>query len=143
MKRLLMTFVLAMLSYGVASAQLSTLADNQKDGEVASMSDLDKMPMFQGGGVEGFCYWVMTNVEYPAEAISAGIQGRVLVSFVVYPDGKIYDFEVVESPDPILSEEVFAVLERSNLLDNAWRPGEVDGKPVKVAFTIPVSFAMQ
>ena len=131
-----------MLSYGVASAQLSTSADNQKDDDVASMSDLDKMPMFQGGGVEGFCYWVMTNVEYPAEAISAGIQGRVLVSFVVYPDGKIYDFEEVKSPDPILTKAVFAALEKSNLLDNAWTPGEVDSKPVKVVFTIPVNFAI-
>ena len=142
MKRILMTLVFAMLSYGVASAQLPTSADNQKDGDVVSMSELDKMPMFQGGGVEGFCYWVMTNVEYPAEAISAGIQGRVLVSFVVYPDGKIYDFEVVKSPDPILTKAVFAALEKSNLLDNAWTPGEVDGKPVKVVFTIPVNFAI-
>ena len=135
MKRLLLSMMFAVLSFGMASAQ-------SPDNRIEDMQSVDVMPTFQGQGVEAFCYWVMTNVTYPAEAIEAGAEGLVLVKFVIYPDGKIYDYEVVKSPHDVLSDAVVAVLDKSNLLEEGWTPAEVDGKPVKMSFTIPVKFTM-
>jgi protein TonB len=129
-----------MLSFGVASAQ--TVADNQCDESVASLGDIDKMPMFQGKGVESFSYWVMTNVKYPKKVLKQGIEGTVVVSFVVYPDGKMRDYEVLDTPSIALSDAVIELLESANKLKDGWTPGEVDGKPVKVTFTLPVNFSI-
>ena len=137
MRRLLLSLALAMLSFGVASAHTS--ADNP---DTKTLDSLDVMPTFQNQGVETFVYWVMTNVEYPAEAIEAGVEGRVLVSFVIYPDGKMRDYEVIETPTIPLSTAVIDVLERANDLENGWTPGMIDGQPVKVSFTLPVNFSI-
>lgn len=142
MKRLLTTIVFAMLSFGVASAHTAEAADNQNN-ETKSFEEVDVMPTFQGEGVEHFCYWVMTNVKYPKRAVKRGIEGMVLVSFVVYPDGKMRDYDVVKSPDKLLSDAVIDLLEEVNKSENGWKPAEVDGKPVKMSFTIPVNFIMQ
>lgn len=125
----------AVLSLGMAAAQ-------SPDNRNHDMQSVDVMPTFQGQGVEAFCYWVMTNVAYPAEAVEAGAEGLVLVKFVIYPDGKIYDYEVVQSPHEALSDAVVAVLDKSNLLEDGWKPAQVGGKPVKMSFTIPVRFTM-
>lgn len=85
----------------------------------------------------------MTNVTYPTEAVEAGIEGMVLVKFVVNTDGKISDYEVLQSPAASLSEVVIATLDKANELESSWTPGMVDGEPVRVSFTIPVTFAMQ
>lgn len=135
MKRLLISMMFVVLSFGAAMAQSP---DSGND----DMNSVDVMPTFQDQGVENFCYWMMSNVAYPAEAIDAGVQGMVLVKFVIYPDGKIYDYEIVQSPDDMLSKAVVEVLDKSNLLEDGWKPAEVDGKPVKMSFTIPVNFAM-
>lgn len=131
-----------MLSFCVASAQSNVMPDNQSDENISSFADIDVLPTFQGEGVESFCYWVMTNVEYPKKALKQSTEGMVLVSFVIYPDGKMRDYEVVQSPAEALSDAVIDVLEKANKLKNGWKPGEVDGNPVKVSFTIPVNFAM-
>lgn len=137
MRRLLLCFALTMLSFGVASANITT--DNP---DTKTLDSLDVLPSFQGQGIESFVYWVMTNVEYPTEAIEAGVEGRVLVSFVIYPDGKMRDYEVIETPTIPLSTAVIDVLERANDLENGWTPGMIAGNPVKVSFTLPVNFAM-
>lgn len=139
MKRLFLTFALALLSFGAASAHANNVVDNP---DVNPFEELDVMPTFQGQGVESFCYWVMTNVEYPSEAIEAGTEGMVLVSFVIYPDGKMRDYEVLQTPSIPLSAAVIDVLERANDLEDGWKPGRKGGKPVKVSFTIPVNFVM-
>ena len=135
MKRLLLSMMFAVLSFGMASAQ-------SPDNRIEDMQSVDVMPTFQGQGVEAFCYWVMTNVTYPAAAVEAGAEGLVLVKFVIYPDGKIYDYEVVRSPHDALSAAVIETLDKSNLLEEGWTPAEVGGKPVKMSFTIPVRFSM-
>ena len=143
MKRLFMTVVLAMLSFGLASAQMTQDQDTQHDESVNPFAEIDVMPTFQGQGVEYFCYWVMTNVKYPKKAVRQGVEGMVLVSFVIYPDGKMRDYEVVKTPSEALSGAVIDILERANRLKDGWKPGEVDGEPVKVSFTIPVNFVLR
>lgn len=139
MKNFVAAILFSLLSFGVASAQ--ELSNDKRDSYV--YVDVEEMPTFGDGGVEQFCYWVMTHVEYPKSATKRGIEGVVLVQFVVHPDGKARDFKVVKSPDKSLSKSVIATVKKANKLENGWKPGRNGGEPVKVSFTLPVNFSIK
>lgn len=101
------------------------------------------MPTFQGGDLSKFRNWVMENVKYPQIALENGIQGNVVVSFVVEKDGKISRINVLQSPDKTLTDATLAVLDKANKLKNGWKPGKQRNKPVRVTYTLPVSFRIQ
>ena len=92
---------------------------------------VDQMPSFPGGGNALFS-WLSKNVRYPNTPAS----GRVVVQFVVERDGSISNVKVVRSIDPALDEEAVRVV---SSMPN-WNPGMKDGKPVRVKYTIPVTF---
>ena len=115
-------------------------ANQQPSVQTDQTNKVDKMPTFQGGGLEKFSLWIQSNVTYPAEAVAKGIEGRVLFKFVVEKDGSLSSFEVVQSPDKLLSDEVERVF---NSAPHEWTPGEVAGEKVKVNFMLPVAFSMQ
>ena len=73
----------------------------------------DPMPSFNGGGTLEFCRWVQEHLRYPREAVIYGIEGHVVVSFVVEADGRVSNAEVLTSPDPTLSEAALFVVRRS------------------------------
>ena len=104
---------------------------------------VEEMPTFQGGGLPEFRNWVQSNVKYPQIALENGIQGNVVVQFVVGPDGKMTNFKVLQSPDKTLSDATIDVLKKANELKKGWKPGKQRGKAVKVSFTLPVKFAIQ
>ena len=104
---------------------------------------VEEMPTFRGGGLAEFRTWVQQNVRYPQIALENGVQGNVIIKFVVGPDGQMGNYEVLQSPDRTLSEATIAVLEEANELRNGWRPGKQRGRPVRVSFTVPVSFRIQ
>ena len=104
---------------------------------------VEEMPTFQGGGLPEFRNWVQSNVKYPQIALENGIQGNVVVQFVVGPDGKMTNFKVLQSPDKTLSDATIDVLKKANELKKGWKPGKQRGKAVKVSFTLPVEFAIQ
>lgn len=99
----------------------------------------DVMPEFEGGDVLVFHRWVMMQICYPQEAMENGIQGNVLVDFVVGRDGKVTVVDISRSPDPSLTAEVRRVFAAAP----EWTPGMKDGKPVQVLFTLPVAFRLQ
>ena len=103
----------------------------------------EEMPTFQGGDLSKFRNWVQSNVKYPQIALENGIQGNVVIQFVVGPDGKMTNFKVLQSPDKTLSDATIAVLQEANKLKKGWKPGKQRGKAVKVSFTLPVKFAIQ
>ena len=115
-------------------------ANQQPSVQTDQTNKVDKMPTFQGGGLEKFSLWIQSNVTYPAEAVAKGIEGQVLFKFVVEKDGSLSSFEVVQSPDKLLSDEVERVF---NSAPHEWTPGEVKGEKVKVNFMLPVAFSMQ
>ena len=98
--------------------------------------ELDEHPTFKGGGPNNFASWVSTHVKYPKEAKNAGVEGTVMVCFVVDTDGKIADVHVHESVHPLLDAEAIKVVMKSP----KWKPGKKDGKPVRVSYTMPVMF---
>ena len=96
----------------------------------------EEMPTFQGGDLGKFRAWVMQHVKYPPIALENGIQGNVVVKFVVEKDGKLSNIQVLQSPDKTLSEAAIQVLQESP----KWEPGKQSNKPVRVTYTLPISF---
>lgn len=97
---------------------------------------VEEMPSFQGGNLDDFRTYVGKNLRFPEAAAEAGLQGRVQVSFVVEPDGRVDKVKVLRGVDPILDKEAVRVIKSSP----KWTPGKQRGKPVRVGYTIPVVF---
>ena len=99
---------------------------------------VDREPEFPGGTM-GLLEFMRTTIKYPAEARKDTIQGRVLVSFIVNKDGSIVKPEIVKSAHPLLDEEALRMVNEMP----AWKPGEQNGVPVRVKYTIPVNFRLR
>ena len=98
---------------------------------------VEEMPSFPGGTAKLFEY-LTTSVKYPEAAKKAGVQGRVVATFVVETDGAISDVNVVKSVSPELDAEAVRVLKG---MPN-WNPGKQNGKAVRVKYTVPVTFSL-
>lgn len=99
---------------------------------------VEQNPMFPGGE-KALMEWLTKNLKYPSVAQENGIQGRVLVSFVVNKDGSIVDPKVVRSVDPSLDKEAIRVVSAMP----KWAPGKQRGKTVRVKYSLPVTFRLQ
>ncbi|MBR5684733.1 MAG: energy transducer TonB [Muribaculaceae bacterium] len=98
---------------------------------------VEQMPQFPGGEVALMRY-LSTHINYPPEAAKNNIQGRVILQFVVEKDGSIGEVKVVRSVDEALDKEAIRVIKA---LPN-FTPGRQDGKPVRVWYTLPVTFKL-
>ena len=98
----------------------------------------DVMPEYPGGG-EACAKFVSKNLRYPIESVNNNATGLELVRFVVNEDGTIGNIEILESVDQYCDAEIIRIVK---LLPN-FTPGQQDGKPVKVWYTIPVNFNIE
>ena len=96
------------------------------------------MPEYEGG-IPALMNFLGTNMKYPVEAQKKKIEGRVIVSFVVEKDGSLSNFKVVRSIDPLLDAEALRVAK----LQKKWKPGYEKGKPVRVQYTLPITFKLK
>ena len=99
---------------------------------------VEEMPSFPGGDAECMRF-LSKNIKYPTIAQENGIQGRVILQFVVNKDGSIVDVTVARSVDPYLDKEAVRVVK----MMPKWTPGKQRGKPVRVKYTLPVMFRLQ
>jgi len=99
---------------------------------------VEQMPSFPGGDAALINY-LSQNIRYPVMAEENGIQGRVIVTFVVERDGSITDARVVKSVDPALDKEAVRVIQSMP----KWIPGKQNGKAIRVKYTLPVTFRLQ
>lgn len=83
--------------------------------------------------------WVYTYMKYPKEAVKNGIQGRVLVDFVINEKGKVKDVKVLKGVDPLLDEEAVRIISASP----DWKPGWLRGKKVKSRMSLYVEFRLE
>ena len=116
--------------------QANNHEDTAQKGEIFMVAE--EQPMFPGGMAELMKY-LQKEIKYPKEAMEKKIQGRVIVQFVVNKDGSICEDTVVKSVDPQLDAEAIRVIR--SMPD--WTPGKQKGEPVRVRFTLPVTFRMQ
>ena len=96
---------------------------------------IDEMPEFPGG-LDVLELWLVKNTQYPEAAQRAGVQGKVLVSFIVDVDGSITDCKIYQSLSPACDEEALRVVKSMP----KWKPGMYEGQPVKVGFVLPLNF---
>lgn len=99
---------------------------------------VEDMPKFPGGEAE-LLRFVNKSIKYPVIAQENGIQGRVTCSFVINRDGSVVDAEVLRGVDPSLDKEALRVI---NTMP-PWEAGKQRGKPVRVKYTIPITFRLQ
>ena len=99
---------------------------------------VEEMPHFPGGAA-ALQAFLSSNTKYPVVAQENGVQGRVIVSFVVERDGSITDVRVLRSVDPSLDREASRVVRSMP----RWSPGKQNGSAVRVKYTVPVVFRLQ
>ena len=99
---------------------------------------VEEMPSFPGGQ-GALMAFLNSNIKYPVVAQENGVQGRVIVGFVVERDGSITDVKVMRSVDPSLDREAQRVIKAMP----KWKPGKQNGSAVRVKYTVPVVFRLQ
>lgn len=98
---------------------------------------VEENAQFPGG--DAGCYeWLRNHIQYPVSCQKEGVQGRVLVCFVVNKDGSIVDEKIVRSPDARLSQEALRIVR----LMPKWKPARQGDKVVRSRFTLPIMFRM-
>ncbi len=96
------------------------------------------MPKFPGGDVELLKFFG-SNIKYPPLAKQHDVQGMVILSFTIDENGGIEDLKIVRGIDPTIAEEALRLAKQMP----KWSPGKVNGKPVKVAFKLPIRFKLE
>lgn len=111
------------------------------DGEVVDNSiheglvGLEAYPEFEGG-MKGWAKFLQRNLRYPDMASEQGISGKVFVSFVVEKDGSVSEVTLVKGIGGGCDEEALRVIKKSP----RWKPGQQNGKSVRVRYNMPLSF---
>ena len=96
---------------------------------------VDEMPSFPGG-LEELYKWIDNNVQYPAVAWENGIEGRVILTFIVEKDGSLRDSTVIHSVHPMVDREALRLVGQMP----KWNPGKRAGIPVRVRYCLPMKF---
>ena len=156
-------FALTMMTTVTVSARqspdaiLPILADSA---DTKTFDVVEQMPSFAGGeyvvryrdeegnvheqtktcppGLAGLLQYLSNTIQYPVVAEENGVQGRVIVTFVVERDGSITELKVVKSVDPSLDREAVRVVRSMP----KWTPGKQNGEAVRVKYTLPVTFRL-
>ena len=116
---------------------ITTKAHEKTSSGEDALEVVEEMPEFPGGVAE-LMKFVQANVKYPDDAKEAGKAGRVIVKFVIDKDGSISDATILRSVYPSIDAEALRVV---NAMPK-WNPGKVKGEPVKVKYTLPLSFSL-
>ncbi len=109
---------------------------------------VEQVPLF-GGCEDKACsdekliQYLYKNLKYPAIARENGVEGRVYIQFVVEKNGKVTDVKIVRDIDAGCGEAAKKVVEGMNDLAEAWKPGKQRGSPVRVLYTLPVTFKLE
>lgn len=119
---------------GVQQLNVKNESANDNDSIYNVVSENAEFP----GGDVALSDWMRKNMKYPEECRKQGIQGRVVISFVVNKDGSIVDLETVRSPHPALAEEGLRVVKSMP----KWKPAKENGKVVRSRFNVPIMFRL-
>ena len=116
----------------------TAMAQNKKAAIDKVYEKAEVMPEFPGGE-QAMMKFVAENVQYPEEAKEKEISGRVLVGFIVEKDGSVNEVKIVRGIGGGCDEEAVRVVKAMP----KWKPGKQKGKPVRVHYTLPLTFKLQ
>jgi TonB family protein len=120
----------------------SDLPVSKRSGEdVVSYYECDQRPTFLGTSEPSQFLekWVYQYLRYPEKAVRDGVQGRVVVEFVIEKDGKVSDVRVIKGVSEELDAEAVKVISASP----KWKPGRVRGEKVRTTLSLPVEFRLE
>lgn len=108
---------------------------------VVSYYECDQRPTFLGTSDPSRFLekWVYQYLKYPEKAVRDGVQGRVVVEFIIEKDGKVSDVKVTKG----VSEEIDAEAVKVISASPKWKPGKVRGEKVRTSLSIPVEFRLE
>ena len=110
-----------------------------EDNSIRDFASVEVLPEFPGGGQSAFGKYIQKNFKYSPMAREQGVSGKVIMSFVVEKDGSLTDIKVLRDLGLGTGEEAVRVLKNSP----HWKPGIQNGRPVRVAYTLPIALALQ
>ena len=115
--------------------------EHEKDNDLVPYAECDYKPSFLGSSEPSVFLkkWVYVYLKYPQEAVRQGIQGQVLVDFVIDKKGKVRDVKVLRGVDPLLDEEAVRVVQASP----DWKPGRVRGEKVRTHMSMYIEFRLE
>ena len=127
----------------IAQTTADSLHQNSK--QLIGKSDKDqiytvveKMPQYPGGENELLSY-IGHNLKYPIEAQQKGIQGKIIIKFIVNKSGKVENAQIIRGLDPACDNEGLRVVKSFPV----WIPGEQNGKKVSVYYVLPITFKLE
>jgi protein TonB len=127
-------FVSIVFLFTAVLCQAQTKENKMKDGVYQKVEQMPEYP----GGEQALMNDLISAIKYPEEARKNGIQGKVYVSFVIDEQGKVTNAKIERGVEPSLDKESLRVVNELK----AWIPGKEKGKVVKVAYTIPINYAL-
>ena len=138
--------LLGLLAAGQSRAQTGPNAAAQAGAPVApaaTKSDSvyvnpEVRPQFTGGD-KAFVSYLSKSIRYPQQALQRHVSGRVYVNFILSAQGRVQDAHVVSGPGNGLNDEALRLV----WLMPPWEPARVNGQPVRVACTVPISFSSE
>lgn len=134
---------------GIAMVSIPAMASSISNGEAAPVSQssqingkqvyttVDKAPEFPGGNA-ALMRWLGANIRYPISAQMDGIQGKVVVRFVVNEDGSVSNIQIVEKIEGSLDREAWRLVRSMP----KWQAGEVGGRKVATYVNLPIIFRL-
>lgn len=141
-------FTINML-YGFPQIVVDTLLPTIED---SVFTKVEQMPIFtnsckgnyaekQKCGEKAFLEFIYKNIKYPTIARENGIEGKVVVSFIIEKDGTISNIELIRNPMVEIGEEIVRVIKKIPL--QSWEAGKQDGELVRVKFYLPITICLE
>lgn len=128
-------FGLATTPDSPANKELLKPSKDRPTGKVYTI--VEQQPVFSKGTQE-LMQWLTQNLKYPKQAQEEKIEGRVVVQFVVTPEGEVVMPRVLRGVHKTLDDEAIRVVKSMP----RWEPGKIGGKPVSSYFTLPIVFSL-
>ena len=124
---------------GSTSGELTTpIEERTPEKDNKEFISIERLPMFPDDGDSGLLKWVQSNLKYPEIAKKNGVQGRVVVQFLIKKDGSIEEIKIYRSRHPALDEEAIRIVKTFP----KFIPGKRNGVPVDMWYTLPINFKL-
>lgn len=138
-KQIFLALMASVLMLSSSVNLMATTPENNptEDKQEKVFDVVEVMPQYPGG-IPQMMKFISSNIKYPKDAIKKGMQGAVVVQFVVEPDGSVSNVHVVRSVFPSLDTEAVRMVKAMP----KWSPGMQNGKPVRVRFNVPIRFSL-
>ena len=137
MKKFLVLLMLCLSSAIVFGQSTDATPAVETDNDEQIYDVVEQYPEFPGG-YKALTQWINDNMKYSAEAVMKGVEGRVIVQFIIRPTGKVTNAKVARGIDPSLDEEALRLVR--SMPD--WTPGRQNGRTVNVRYTLPITFKL-